>query len=320
MSPLGRRRGGEAEEPEAPEPQLQAEAEAEIEQSLARIEQGGIPVGAERRLSQLRERGGLFTSDLSVNGWALCHQLGLRPLSQVMGSSIYQVGYQQSTWPMMMGGTVLTELKTLSDAWNEVRRRALDRLAQEASHAGADAVVGVELRTGAHDFAEGAIEYVVFGTAVRREGTERRGDPVLTELSVADYSQLVRAGFEPVGIVAWSAVFFASYAFGSMVGTSPLSAATMQNFELREFTQAFYSAREQVMQRMGSQAEQLGASGIVGVRIVHGAQSHTVGGSGQLGGGQRSGLMLTFHAIGTAIREQDNPTLYPPEPTIDLTT
>jgi uncharacterized protein YbjQ (UPF0145 family) len=324
MGLLGGRRGDASEGPEVPEPQLAAQAEAEIEQSLERIEQGGIPLGAERRLSELRERGGLFTSDLSVNGWALCHQLGLRPISQVMGSSIYQVGYQQSTWPMMMGGTVLTELDTLSSAWNEVRRRALNRLAQEAQHAGADAVVGVELRTGAHDFAEGAIEYVVFGTAVQREGVKRHGSPVLTELSVADYAKLVRAGMEPVGIVAWSSVFFASLAFGNLVGLPLASGRLMapaQNFELQDFTRAFYSAREQVMERMGAQAEQLGASGVVGVRIAHSAQPHTVrGGSMQFGSSERSGLMMTFHAIGTAIRQQENAPLYPPEPTIDLTT
>jgi uncharacterized protein YbjQ (UPF0145 family) len=304
------------------------QAEAEIEQSLARIEQGHIPVAAERRLAELRERGGLFTSDLSVNGWALCHQLGLHPLSQVMGSSIYQIGYQQSTWPMMLGGTILTELDTLSEGWNEARRRALNRLAEEAGHVGADAVVGVELRTGSHDFAEGAIEYVVLGTAVRREGAERHGDPVLTELSVSDYSKLLRAGIEPVGVVAWSAVFFASYSFGSTLqsgsvlqGGSLLQGGVMQNYELREFTQAFYSARETVMERMGAQAQQLGASGIVGVRIGHDAHPHTVGGGlGQFGGRERSGLMVTFHAIGTAIRQQESGQLYPPELTVDLTT
>ena len=45
--------------------------EREQEQSLARIEAGGIPLSAERRLSTLKgtsERGGSFTSDLSVTG------------------------------------------------------------------------------------------------------------------------------------------------------------------------------------------------------------------------------------------------------------
>ncbi len=265
---------------------------------------------------------GAFTSGLSVNGFALCDSMGLRPLRQVMGSSIYQVGFQQSTWPMMMGGTVVVELDTLSEGWNEVRRRALDRLTLEATHAGADAVVGVELRTDAHDFAEGAIEYVVFGTAVRRERAERHGAPVLTELSVSDYAKLVRAGFEPVGIVAWSAVFFASYSFGNVVGlpVARESMAPPRNYELREYTEAFYSARAQVMERIGAQAQQLGAAGIVGVRIAHSAQPHTTGSASmQFGAGERRGLMLTFHAIGTAIRERESAQLYPPEPTIDLT-
>ncbi len=327
-------------DPQEREPQAPEQWEREQSESLARVEQGGITIAAERRLSELREHGGLFTSDLSVNGWALCHQLGLRPLSQVMGSSIYQVGYQQS-WPMMMGGEMLVEMDTLSEGWNEVRRRALNRLAQEAGHAGADAVVGVELRTGSHDFAEGAIEYVVLGTAVRREGAPHGGgggeggsseqstggqaaggqsaDPVLTELSVSDYSKLVRAGIEPLGIVAWSSVFFAgNLYYGSMIGSQGIQ--TMQNFELRQFTQAFYSAREQVMERMGAQAQQLGASGIVGVRIAHSAQPHTAtSASIQIGGSQRSGLMLTFHAIGTAIKETADAKTWPPEMTIDLT-
>ena len=78
------------------EPEQQDQQEQE--ESLARIERAGIPISAERRLSELRESGGTatFTSDLSVNGFALCHQLGLTPLSQVMGSSIYQMGYQSS--------------------------------------------------------------------------------------------------------------------------------------------------------------------------------------------------------------------------------
>src|SRR5580658_11209451 len=149
---------------------------AEQEESLARVERGGITVAAERRLSELRERGGLFTSDLSVNGWALCHQLGLRPLSQVMGSSIYQMGYQ-SSWGQLAGGydpfgTFMFELDTLSQALNEVRSRALGRLAEEAMHVGADAVVEVNTRAGESSLETGSVslEHTVFGTAVRRNG------------------------------------------------------------------------------------------------------------------------------------------------------
>ncbi len=318
---------------------------AEQQESLQRIERGGITVAAERRLSELREHGGLFTSDLTVNGWALASQLGLRPLSQVMGSSIYQMGYQ-GAWGGEWGGvggmglaqTYMIELDTLSRALNEVRTRALGRMAEEAMHVGADAVVEVDTRAGESSLETGttSLEHTVFGTAVSRNdqspGIGKRGAaqhgsgrPVLTELSVADFSKLVRGGFEPLGIVAWSSVFFASYNFGpGMVGGGMsrgggMLMGGMQNFELSEFTRAFYNARETVMAELNAQASAIGASGIVGVRIGHRAVRHEL--QGGMGSSSRSGLMVTFNAIGTAIQQQTGEavTLYPPEMTIDLT-
>lgn len=289
MSPGAGAGGGEPAEDPA--------REAEEAQDVERIAAGGIPLGAQRRLGELRKgAAGAFTSDLSINGFALCHKLGLRPLSQVMGSSIYQVGYQGASWPMRMGGSVITELGVLSEAWNEARRLALGRLEQEAREAGADAVVGVQLRTGAHDWAEGAIEYAVLGTAVKRERAGAGGETVLTELSVADYAKLIDAGVEPLGIVAWTSVFFATYETNWMLEPARMNA--MSNFELPEFTQGVYSARERVMERMGHQAQQHGASGIVGVRIGHTVRRVEVGGANRT----RSGMMITFDAIGTAVR------------------
>ncbi len=296
----------------------------EQEQSLARVEQGGIPLSAERRLRELKEGGGSFTSDLSVNGFALCRQLGLKPLSQVMGSSIYQMGYQGAWGAPGYGEAILIEMDTLSQALNEVRGRALVRLGEEARHVGADAVVGVQTRAGESQLETGtlALEHVVVGTAVRREGA-RSEHPVLTELSVAEYAMLVRGGFEPLGIVAWSAVFFTSYVFGGMAGGGMLGGGgplTMgvRNFELREFTQAVYSAREAVMGRITDQAAALGASGVVGVKIGHSVNSHTLGG----GPGMREirGLMVTFTAVGTAIKQDEDHTIKAPKPVVDLFT
>ena len=293
--------------------------EQEMLESLAEVERGGIPLAAQRRMRELRDHGGLFTSDLSVADYAICQQQKLRVLSQVMGSSIYQVGYQTTPWPTMMGGAFMYELDALSDAWNEVRRLALNRIAQEAALVGADAVVGVELRTGAHEFTEGAIEYMVVGTAVSHERSpdadSGAGAPVLTELSVADYSKLLQGGFEPVGIVAWSSVFFVAASYSTQM-LSGGGLGFTQNQELREFTQGLYEARETVVQRMSVQATQLGASGIVGVRINHGISRVSMG-SGRY---QSGGLMVNFHAIGTAIRQTEEVPLYPPETTIDLTT
>ena len=328
---------GEMSEP----PQDEAQ-EREQEESLARIEAGGIPLSAERRLRELngaqRQVGddggvGSFTSDLSINGFALCRQLGLTPLSQVMGSSIYQMGYQ-STWGAGYGATILFELDSLSQALNEVRGRALVRLGEEARLLGADAVVGVETRAGESELGSGAgagqlaLEHMVVGTAVRRAGAKAQ-QPVLTELSVAEYAMLLQGGFEPVGIVAWSAVFFTSYVFGGMIGGGGAlggggggilggGSLTMgtQNYELREFTQAVYSAREAVMQQITGQAAALGAAGVVGVKVDHTVRPHTLGGS--VGMREVRGLMVTFTAVGTAIQQHGESTVTAPKPTVDL--
>lgn len=253
-----------------------------------------------------------FTSDLSVADFALCDRLGLQPLAQVMGSSIYQVGYQTTAWSPTTSG-LLFEMETLSQAWNEVRGRALSRLAQEATHVGADAVIGVDLRTGAYDFAENAVEYMVVGTAVRHTREQRNPTaPVLTELSVADYTKLLTAGIEPLGIVAWSSAFFVAATY--MTGLMGVN--MMANQELGEFTQGVYSAREVAVGRLTAQAAKLDASGVIGVRIAHGIQRVSAGANAWA----QNGLMVTFHAIGTAIRQAEDAPLYAPETTIDLTT
>lgn len=312
----------------------QAQQEREQQESLARIEAGGIPLSAERRLRELGGAAGAaagsFTSDLSVNGFALCHELGLKPLSQVMGSSIYQIGYQ-GAWNAGYGGNaILIEMDTLTQALNEVRGRALVRLGEEARHVGADAVVGVQTRAGESQLDTGtlALEHMVLGTAVRREGA-RTEHPVLTELSVAEYAMLLKGGFEPLGIVAWSSVFFTSYVFGGMAGAGMLAGGSMtmgvRNFELREFTQAMYTAREAAMQQITAQAAALGAAGIVGVQIGHAVRPHTLSGGMGLGGGlgggrELRGLMVTFTAVGTAIEQRGDATIAAPKPTIDLWT
>ncbi|HWD11499.1 MAG TPA: heavy metal-binding domain-containing protein [Solirubrobacteraceae bacterium] len=279
--------------------------------------------GSELGGASARRRGNTFTSTLSVNGFALCDQLCLQPLSQVMGSSIYQMGYQGAWGQPISGGslggaTFMVELDTLSEALNEVRSRALGRLAEEALAVGGDAVVGVTTRAGEIALETGSVslEHTVLGTAVRREGP-RAQHPVLTELTVADFAKLVQAGFEPLGIVAWSSVFFAGFAFGQGLGGGMMGASLRQTYELRDFTQAFYAARERTMARLGEQAGALGASGVVGVSINHAARAHSL--PGGMGAGTRSGLMVTFNAIGTAIRQVASPPPLAPRMTIDLT-
>jgi len=293
------------------------ESEQDREQSLRRIERGSIPVIAERRLRRVAEGGTPFTSDLSVSEFALGHQVGLRPLCQVMGSSVYQVGYQALPSNYFSGGfsqqQISQELPVLTHAWNDARGRAVNRLAEEARLAGADAVVGVRVRRGEHDWAAGAIEYVVVGTAVRVPGARPERDPVITDLSVQDYWKLTRAGVQPVGLLAATSVFFVVPSSGAQFSRM-LTAA--RNQEYPEYTRGIYAARELALTHITTQAQMVGATGVVGVQIDQQIRAHEL--RARFSDASASGLLITFHVLGTAIRDGDGRDLAPPEPVVRL--
>jgi uncharacterized protein YbjQ (UPF0145 family) len=323
--------------------------EREQELSQERIEQGGIPLPAERRLQATGSGSLPFSSTLSVGEFALSAKLGLRPVGQVMGASVHQVGYQYLPEGSSWGGEVMCELDVVSQAWDHARRLALSRLREEARQAGADAVVGVSVKSGVHDWAEGAIDYVVSGTAVRlpdssgavqpgtaaqRSVSRGAGEPILSDLSGQEYWQLYQAGYMPAGLVMATAAVFVSPSQGMQMQRW---ITTYQNQELSEFTQGFYAARELVLSKLSTQAAAAGADGIVGVSIDQHAstESFRVGGYGTFGGRggfgglgsyasggnqERHGLLITLHAMGTGIRCQETVPLYPPEPAVDLTT
>jgi uncharacterized protein YbjQ (UPF0145 family) len=267
-----------------------AEAQAlEAQEALAR---GDILPKARQRLQELAAGGsGFFTSDLTVDEHALLHQAGIRPLSQVMGSSIYHVGWQWT--PGSWGRS--QELEVVSHAWNEARRLALRRLYQEARACGADAVVAVRIQTGYHDWAADAIEFVAVGTAVRLP--ERLEKPVLTDLSGDDFWKLHRAGYRPLGVVGATTVYYVVASWRTQRAQGGWS--SWANQELSDFTQGVYDARELALSRVSAQAAERGASGVVGVTIDESARRREV----DSGGTQRTDLVVTFHVLGTAIAE-----------------
>jgi uncharacterized protein YbjQ (UPF0145 family) len=288
--PLFRR--GSEEDREAREAAVAAQAA-----SLAALERGELPLRAQQRLGEIgKSGGGLFSSDLSVDEFALLRAIGLRPLAQVMGSSIYHVGWQQRPggWGMQVGG-ISQELSVVSEAWNTARLRAFARLEQEAKLVGADAVVGVRLSVGSHDWAAGAIEYVAVGTAVRIDGAEQAERPVATDLSGQDFWKLWQAGQRALGVVGASTVHYIVAGWATQQAQSGFSASWV-NQELKDFTRGVYEARETALGRMTAEARRQGADGVVGVSIVHNVEQREAG-----GGSGRRDLVVTFHVLGTAI-------------------
>jgi uncharacterized protein YbjQ (UPF0145 family) len=226
-------------------------------------------------------------------------QAGFDPLGLVIGSSIYHIGYQQSSWKQSM------EMEVLSQAMYEARELAMTRMEEEADQLGADGIVGVRLDIGRYEWGEHLAEFIAIGTAVKhRDGEMHRapnGRPFTSDLSGQDFWTLLASGHRPVGLVMGSCVYHVAHQgmFASMRQIG-------QNVEMPNFTQALYDARELAMERMQKEAESLQAEGIVGVQLQersHGWGSH----------------VIEFFAVGTAIVPVAGVTQLPaPTPTISL--
>jgi uncharacterized protein YbjQ (UPF0145 family) len=230
-------------------------------------------------------------------------EAGVQPIAQVMGSSVYRVGWQTTPWGARGWGSSLKagetfELDNQTNAWNEARSLAIGRLRDEAAAAGADAVVGVRLQRGDYAWGGDLVEFVAFGTAVRFERFELGDAPVLSNLSGQDFAKLVRHGFWPVGIVAGSTVAYVAAGYGQQSRASGLFSGR-QNQELPDYTQGLYDARRMAMARVSRQAHELHAHGVVGVTIDRSQTSR----ERDIGGTTYVDLIIELHVVGTAIVE-----------------
>jgi uncharacterized protein YbjQ (UPF0145 family) len=291
--PLFHHKSDEGKRLEEDAKQHQQQEASLAEASLAALQSGGIPIHAQRRLEELRARhDGFFTSDLSVNEFLLTRRAGLRPLSQVMGSSIYHVGWRYLGRTMGSG-----EIASVTDALNEARILALGRLKQEAQGVGADIVVGVHLNRAGYEWAADVIEFSAVGTAMKLERAASGDEPALTNLSGQDFWKLYENGYWPVGVVGGSSVFHAVPSWGAWRATSTFYGG-LWNQELIDFTQGLYTARHHASSRMQAEALRLSCAGVVGVEIDQATEEYRV----SLGNEQeRTDMIVTFQTLGTAI-------------------
>jgi uncharacterized protein YbjQ (UPF0145 family) len=96
--------------------------------------------------------------------------------------------------------------------------------------------------------------------AMRRLAQMRPGQPTslfTSDLSVNEFLLVREAGFRPLGLVLGSSIYHVGFQFGRW----------SQNRELDGLSQAMYHARDLAMTRMEAEAHELGADGIVGVRL-----------------------------------------------------
>jgi uncharacterized protein YbjQ (UPF0145 family) len=103
-----------------------------------------------------------------------------------------------------------------------------------------------------------------------------------SDLTVNEFLLVKEAGFDPVGMVLGSSIYHIGFQ----------QANWSQNQEMTVLTQAMYHARELAITRMEEEADQLGADGIVGVRL-------------EVGRYEWGESLAEFLAVGTAVRSRD---------------
>jgi uncharacterized protein YbjQ (UPF0145 family) len=140
-------------------------------------------------------------------------------------------------------------------------------------------------------------EFIAIGTAIRHRTGEhyrnKKGKPFQSDLSGQDFWMLIRTGFRPVGFVMGNCVYY--------VPPALLQAASTASIELHAYTHALYDARELAIERLQDEAEDLDATGIVGVTIAEEQHSWRTDPRNIGNAALDTGEIIELFVIGTAV-------------------
>ncbi len=141
-------------------------------------------------------------------------------------------------------------------------------------------------------------EFIAIGTAVRHRGDgapfrNKHGKPFQSDLSGQDFWLLIRSGYRPVGFVMGNCVYY--------VPPALLQASPSQSVELTAYTHALYDARELAIERLQDEAEDLGATGVVGVTVSESGHSWRAAPWNIGNAALQTGELIELFVIGTAV-------------------
>lgn len=131
--------------------------------------------GADHRLAD----GGPFTSDLSGQDFFTLVKAGHFPRALVFGTCVYHVAHQSVRQAMKMTGQNM-EIPLFTEAVYTARELAMTRMEDEATHYGADGIVGVRSFVQSHVWGEHATEFLAIGTGVVTSPESGLAEPNMT--------------------------------------------------------------------------------------------------------------------------------------------
>lgn len=272
--------------------------------SIRELEAGRLPLRAQERLATIAGDHA-FTSDLSVAEHHVVRSVGFVPVGQVLGCSVYRIGYSGtwdcgfrgvSTWGG--GGTLggygygaqarATEATPLRRALMEAKSLAVRRLELEATALGADGVVAV--RFSERHVQPYTTEFEAIGTAVRSTGPTHLRKPFTSDLSGQDFALLIRAGWAPTALVFGAGIVVRHDDYATRAATRSWS-----NTEISGYTELLHESRAMARHHLARDAAATGGQGLVLQASKTGVGEHEC----QVSDG-RDHIAQT-HLVGTAV-------------------
>ncbi|MBI5531195.1 MAG: heavy metal-binding domain-containing protein [Deltaproteobacteria bacterium] len=260
-------------------------------------------------------------SDLSVTEFLTLSRAGFLPHGLVIGSSVFNAGQFtqdfKGFWDALssaFSGAApqydTREAAQLSQSMRAARALAIHRMHLQASHFGAEGVVGVRLSVEHHQWRGGnqVAKFVALGTAIGFDPSHApaefrqspclrlaNGEPFTSSLAGQDFVSLLRAGYRPVTVATGTCVY--------QIDARDAARYAGYNAEMVQYTQAFIDARETAMARLQYDLFQEWPAGhpdcpigLVGMTVTE-----TVYGGRGSGRRYQGPPVVEFSAVGTAI-------------------
>jgi uncharacterized protein YbjQ (UPF0145 family) len=206
---------------------------------------------------------------------------GYEPRHFVIGNVAYALGIGRGITGGFKKFARRGEIKEYSDMYNKTRHLALERLEAEAAERGCNAVVDIITRI--LPFGSGVREMLMVGTGSYNRALGQPKIPYTSELTGEELWNLTQLGYAPLRLLLGTSV----YALGLAGGFTTFFRSFARG-EVSAVTRLVYDARENCLEHIRREAEELRADGVIGIKIF----------INEIGAG-----LVEVMAIGTAIRK-----------------
>jgi len=210
---------------------------------------------------------------------------GYQPVDFVFGNVAYSIGVAQGFLGSLRQ-LAKGEVKQYSEVFNKTRNMAIERIQNEAKNVNANSVIGI--RTTILPIGSNSVqEMVMIGTASYNPEVTSISNEVngvtTSDLTAEETWNIAKLGYVPMKLVIGTSVYSLGFIGGIKAGLKNLIKG-----EISELTQLIYGAREQSLNKVQKQAEEIGADDVLGIKTY----------IYNLGNG-----LIEFMAIGTAVKK-----------------